>query len=143
MVPSSASVWAVSIRIVVDLPAPLGPSSPKQTPCGTTRSRPSTAVIWPKRLTTPRSSIAALSSTTSLRVARGRARPRTSVRGVLELAAAVGVARPVVARLLRAAAGHLEHLCELSGDHDVPGELHAALGIGCHRIRVAADQSQA
>ena len=28
--PSVAIVWAVNIRIVVDLPAPLGPSSPKQ-----------------------------------------------------------------------------------------------------------------
>ena len=30
--PPSGSVCAVSIRIVVDLPAPLGPSRPKQTP---------------------------------------------------------------------------------------------------------------
>src|SRR3954469_18421868 len=45
---------AVSIRMVVDLPAPFGPSSPTQVPAGTSRSRPSTAVMRPKRLTTPR-----------------------------------------------------------------------------------------
>ena len=41
--PASASACAVSIRIVVDLPAPFGPSRPKHTPAGTSRSRPSTA----------------------------------------------------------------------------------------------------
>ena len=51
--PSSAIAWPVSMRIVVDLPAPFGPSRPRQMPCGTSRSRPSTAVIGPKRLTTP------------------------------------------------------------------------------------------
>src|SRR5918999_465931 len=53
--PSSAIAWPVSSRMVVDLPAPLGPSRPRQIPPGTSRSRPSTAVIDPKRLTTPRS----------------------------------------------------------------------------------------
>src|SRR4051812_47349240 len=52
--PSSAIACAVSIRIVVLLPAPLGPSRPTHVPTGTSRSRPSTAVIGPKRLTTPR-----------------------------------------------------------------------------------------
>src|SRR3954453_17601485 len=52
--PSSAIAWAVSIRIVVDLPAPVGPSRPTHVPAGTSRSRPSTAVMRPKRLTTPR-----------------------------------------------------------------------------------------
>src|SRR3954471_5482538 len=45
---------AVSAFIVVDLPAPLGPSSPTHVPKGTSRSRPSTAVREPNRLTTPR-----------------------------------------------------------------------------------------
>ena len=45
--PSSAIACAVSIRIVVDLPAPLGPSRPTHVPSGTSRSRPSTAVIGP------------------------------------------------------------------------------------------------
>src|SRR2546422_10532919 len=49
---------AVSAFIVVDLPAPLGPSSPTHVPNGTSRSRPSTAVTDPKRLTIPRSLIA-------------------------------------------------------------------------------------
>ena len=44
--------------MVVDLPAPFGPSSPMHVPNGTSRSRPSTAVSAPKRLTTPRSLIA-------------------------------------------------------------------------------------
>ena len=56
--PASAIACAVSIFIVVDLPAPFGPSSPTHVPSGTSRSRPSTAVISPKRLTTPRRRIA-------------------------------------------------------------------------------------
>src|SRR6185312_5867672 len=58
--PPLAIACPVSSRIVVDLPAPLGPSRPRQMPSGTSRSSPSTAVIVPKRLTTPRSSIAAM-----------------------------------------------------------------------------------
>src|ERR1044072_9493635 len=50
--------WAVSIFIVVDLPAPLGPSSPTQVPSGTSRSKPSTARMSPKRFTTDRRRIA-------------------------------------------------------------------------------------
>src|SRR5215210_2143065 len=50
--------WAVSAFIVVDLPAPFGPSRPTHLPIGTSRSRPSTAVIGPNRLTSPRSRIA-------------------------------------------------------------------------------------
>src|SRR5918997_2375596 len=46
--------WAVRAFIVVDFPAPLGPSRPTHVPCGTSRSRPSTAVMPPKRLTAPR-----------------------------------------------------------------------------------------
>ena len=49
---------AVSAFIVVDLPAPLGPSRPTHAPNGTSRSRPSTAVMEPKRLTNPRSLMA-------------------------------------------------------------------------------------
>src|SRR4051794_3650568 len=51
--PSSGIACAVSRRMVVDLPAPLGPSRPTQVPSGTSRSRWSTAVRSPKRLTTP------------------------------------------------------------------------------------------
>src|ERR1700689_302776 len=58
MSPESASACAVSSRMVVDLPAPLGPSSPKQMPLGTSRSSSSTAVIGPKRLRTRRSEMA-------------------------------------------------------------------------------------
>src|SRR5690606_30606145 len=56
--PSSTELCAVRRRMVVDLPAPLGPSSPSTTPWGTSRSRPLTAVMSPKRFTTPRSEIA-------------------------------------------------------------------------------------
>src|SRR4029079_12508821 len=52
--PSSAMACAVSIFMVVDLPAPLGPRRPTHVPAGTSRSSPSTAVIGPKRLVTPR-----------------------------------------------------------------------------------------
>jgi hypothetical protein len=61
MSPSLAITCPVSIRIVVDLPAPFGPSRPRQMPLGTSRSSPSTAVISPKRLTAPAMEIAALS----------------------------------------------------------------------------------
>src|SRR3954449_1433206 len=62
--PSSQMTCAVSAFIVVDLPAPLGPSRPTHLPNGTSRSSPSTAVIaerpvpTPKRLTTLRRRIA-------------------------------------------------------------------------------------
>src|SRR6476469_6796590 len=36
------------IRMVVVLPAPLGPMTPYNAPCGTTRSMPSTATVDPK-----------------------------------------------------------------------------------------------
>src|SRR4051812_31066763 len=49
---------AVSAFIVVDLPAPFGPSSPTHLPNGTSRSSPSTAVIGPNLLTKPRSLMA-------------------------------------------------------------------------------------
>src|SRR5690349_129775 len=47
MVPLSAGIRPVSIRIVVDLPAPLGPRKPKNDPRGTSRSTPSTAALRP------------------------------------------------------------------------------------------------
>src|SRR2546423_672695 len=50
--------WAVRAFIVVDLPAPLGPSRPTHVPNWTSRSRPSTAASDPNRLTNPRSLIA-------------------------------------------------------------------------------------
>ena len=40
--------------IVVVLPAPLGPTSPKTSPSPTVRSRPLTAIMLPKRFTSPR-----------------------------------------------------------------------------------------
>src|SRR6185503_17514927 len=57
--------------MVVDLPAPLGPSRPRQMPLGTSRSSPSTAVISPNRLTTPLSSIAGI----GLRIGTARRHP--------------------------------------------------------------------
>ncbi|CNG42067.1 Uncharacterised protein [Mycobacterium tuberculosis] len=62
MLPSVAIACAVSIFIVVDFPAPFGPSSPMQIPAGTSRSSPSTAVKPPNRFTTPRRLIAAASA---------------------------------------------------------------------------------
>ena len=37
---------------------PLGPSTPSTRPCLATRSTPSSAVVWPNRLTSPLASIA-------------------------------------------------------------------------------------
>ncbi len=42
------------IRMVEDLPAPLGPRKPNASPAGTSTSMPATAVKSPKRLTRPR-----------------------------------------------------------------------------------------
>ena len=47
-----------SMRIVVVLPAPLGPRKACTSPAATVRSRPSSAVALPKRLRSPRASIA-------------------------------------------------------------------------------------
>src|SRR3954468_18410354 len=56
--PSSQITCAVSAFMVVDLPAPFGPSRPTHWPNGTSRSSPSTAVIDPNRFTIPRSLMA-------------------------------------------------------------------------------------
>ena len=63
--------WPVSSRIVVDLPAPFGPSRPRQMPFGTSRSRPSTAVIGPNLFTTPCSSIAAKATSQTTNSTKG------------------------------------------------------------------------
>src|SRR5687767_10263384 len=56
--PASGRSSVASIRIVVVLPAPLGPSTPYTVPLGTARSTPSTARTSPKALTRPSASIA-------------------------------------------------------------------------------------
>src|SRR5919106_3573592 len=56
--PSFARLRVVRIFTVVDLPAPLGPSSPKTTPSGTEKERPSSAWTSPYFLTRPVASIA-------------------------------------------------------------------------------------
>src|SRR5271170_2154000 len=58
MVPALALVRPSSVRIIVVLPAPLGPRKPKALPLGTCRSTPSSAVRAPKRLVSPAVSIA-------------------------------------------------------------------------------------
>ena len=47
------------MRTTVVLPAPFGPSSPQMLPGATTRSKPSTAWVSPKRLRSPSARIAA------------------------------------------------------------------------------------
>ena len=47
MEPLSAGIRPVSIRMVVDFPAPFGPRKPKNEPRGTSRSTPSTAAFAP------------------------------------------------------------------------------------------------
>ena len=47
MLPASGGIRPVSMRIVVDLPAPLGPRKPKKQPRGTSRFTPSTAALIP------------------------------------------------------------------------------------------------
>src|SRR6266852_939301 len=48
--PPSGGSRPVSMRMVVDLPAPLSPSRAKMAPCGTARSSRFTTVLLPKRL---------------------------------------------------------------------------------------------
>jgi hypothetical protein len=57
IVPRSGIACAVSIFIVVLLPAPFGPSRPTHEPSGTSRSMPSTARTAPNALATSRSCI--------------------------------------------------------------------------------------
>src|SRR5262249_34396975 len=58
-VPSVGGSRVVSMRMRVDLPAPLGPSSPKISPSSTAKLTPLTAVNSPNFLTIPRTSMAA------------------------------------------------------------------------------------
>src|SRR3954452_20340470 len=74
--PASGIACAVSRRMVVDLPAPLGPSSPTHVPSGTSRFSWLTAVRSPKRLTTSRRR----SASTPSRVSRGYAQFGTGSR---------------------------------------------------------------
>src|SRR5258708_20285585 len=58
--PESGRARVVKMRIVVDLPAPLGPSRAKTEPAETSRLTPSSATtLSPYRLTRSRASIAA------------------------------------------------------------------------------------
>ena len=52
-VPPSARSRPSSTRMVVDLPAPLGPRKPVMSPGATVRSRPSSALVRPKDLDRP------------------------------------------------------------------------------------------
>ena len=59
------------MRMVVLLPAPLGPRKPQRLPWGTTRSRSRTAWVLPKRLCTPAICIAASLTSSRLFLNRG------------------------------------------------------------------------
>ncbi len=54
------------MRIVVDLPAPLGPRKPTTWPLGTSKERPLSASVVPKRLVNPSISIIAVVIVTHL-----------------------------------------------------------------------------
>src|SRR5699024_4238492 len=56
--PASARCTPSSTRIVVDLPAPLGPKNPCTSPRRTRKSRPSSALVCPNALCKPWASIA-------------------------------------------------------------------------------------
>src|ERR1700674_2836638 len=55
--PAVGCIRPQSMRMMVDLPAPLLPSRPKTSPRETVKLTPSTAVKSPKRLTSPSTSI--------------------------------------------------------------------------------------
>src|SRR5579862_8232529 len=56
--PASGRSNPVAMRSVVVLPAPLGPTRPKNDPRGTSSDRPATATFGPNRFTRPRSTTA-------------------------------------------------------------------------------------
>ena len=97
--PSSAIACAVSSFIVVDLPAPLGPSSPKQVPSGTSRSSPSTAVIGAVALDG-----AAQADREGGQAADASGRP-TALRGELHGAAHADLVAPAVLGLVQREVG--------------------------------------
>src|SRR5918998_61228 len=107
--PSSAIACPVSSRMVVDLPAPLGPSRPRQIPPGTSRSRPSTAVIDPKRLTTPRSwmtgELTAIDLTRSTMPLRMRALQITELSGPRSALAEAELPEPEPSHMLTPGSG--------------------------------------
>ena len=84
---------AVSAFIVVDLPAPFGPSSPTHVPYGTSRSRPSTAVSGPNRFTRPRMLIANCSVTETFLLRGFACRLRAVDLGALRPVGVLGVLR--------------------------------------------------
>ena len=118
--------------------------------CGTVRSRWSTAVSSPKRLTTERSSIAAVGGgcTMPIEDTRGGALSSTAAArtaSVAVLGRVLVVRRAVPVRRCRRVrrcrpAWELEQLGQLGGDHDVAGQLDPALEVGLHRVEIAARQ---
>src|SRR5579872_1433345 len=56
--PEFGGINPVSMRMVVDLPAPFGPRNPKKQPRGTVRLSPSTAALFPYTLRRSRTRIA-------------------------------------------------------------------------------------
>src|ERR1022692_2277187 len=58
MLPASQGISPVSMRMVVDFPAPLGPRKPKNDPRGTSRSTPSTAALSAYDFRRPRTRMA-------------------------------------------------------------------------------------
>src|SRR6266542_4670053 len=84
---------------------PLGPSKPTHVPSGTSRSRWSTAVIGPYRLTTPRSWM------TSSRVMRSACQEQQAAVAVSPFARACAIAASRAKRLV------LERVVDLSAGH--------------------------
>src|SRR6186997_1677506 len=72
-----------SMRIVVDLPAPLAPRKPKISPASTVRLTPSTAVKAPKRFVRPASSTAAATLSPHRTVEGGGGEPHLHERFLL------------------------------------------------------------
>src|SRR6266403_1162361 len=56
--PEDGGINPVSMRMVVDLPAPFGPRKPKKQPRGTVRLSPSTAALFPLTFRRSRTAIA-------------------------------------------------------------------------------------
>src|SRR3712207_5974312 len=84
-VPAVGRSRPTSIRMVVDLPAPLRPRKAVNLPGATSKVRPSTAVRVPCRLVSPRTSITGYLLGSSCPDPRRRGRARASRRGPADL----------------------------------------------------------
>src|SRR3984957_4690383 len=127
----------VSILMVVDFPAPLGPRKPKNCPGATRRSMPSTAINSPKRRVRPWVEIVGAASMKNLNLAQARISPANS------LAEAGGAEDLAIAQIKNALAlrpGVLRQNCNVL--EQVPEELVVDVVVILHLGRLHEGSQQ-